>query len=168
MRAEVIGSNGAYEVDDQGNVYSMPRLIRANYGDYICKEMKLKPIRLKDGYMVVTMRLGGKQRSAKVHRLVLAAFIGDKPELHCCHGNGDRSDNRLENLRWGTPQDNADDRTAHGTVVKGQNSPNSKLTDRQVLEIRQRSMPIAKQAAHYGVSVSLIRKIRSRQAWLHL
>jgi len=62
------------------------------------------------GYLCVT--------AGAVHRLVLMAFRG-QPEngsrTHSRHLNGDCTDNRLENLAWGTPKDNADDMRRHGT-----------------------------------------------------
>ena len=57
---------------------------------------------------------GGAQR--RVHRLVLAAFVGLCPPGHeGCHNNGDKLDNRLGNLRWDTPGANARDKVTHGT-----------------------------------------------------
>lgn len=42
-----------------------------------------------------------------VHRLVLETFVGPCPEgMECDHVNRDRSDNRLQNLRWVTSVDN--------------------------------------------------------------
>ncbi|WIC90180.1 HNH endonuclease [Arthrobacter phage VroomVroom] len=41
-----------------------------------------------------------------VHRLVLETFVGPGDGYEADHVNGDRLDNRLENLRWLTPEDN--------------------------------------------------------------
>jgi len=46
--------------------------------------------------------------------IILTAFhgpSGDKP--CCCHWNGNPSDNRIDNLRWGTHLDNGRDRARH-------------------------------------------------------
>jgi hypothetical protein len=58
---------------------------------------------------------GGTEAYPHVHKLVLEAFTGQpRPEgMVCCHVNGNPSDNRLENLRWGTLRDNAADKRRH-------------------------------------------------------
>jgi hypothetical protein len=49
-----------------------------------------------------------------IHRLVLAAFMGPCPSgREAAHWNGDKSDNRLANLRWATPDENASDKIRH-------------------------------------------------------
>lgn len=51
----------------------------------------------------------------RIGHLVLEAFVGPKPEgTGCLHRNDDPSDNRLENLYWGTPAENARDRILNG------------------------------------------------------
>lgn len=105
--APVPGYEGDYEVSDQGKVRSYvrrggPRMIAPRLVGPAGKQ-----------YHAVTLR-GGKQ--VRVHRLVLAAFIGPCPEgLQGCHNNGDKLDNRLVNLRWDTPGANNRDKRVHGT-----------------------------------------------------
>lgn len=69
------------------------------------------------GYRSVCLYRGdGKQTRRGVHRLVLTAFVGECPQDHeACHRNGDTSDNRLENLYWGTTSENRIDTVRHGT-----------------------------------------------------
>ncbi len=73
------------------------------------------------GYRSVCLSRGGKRKNFYVHEIVLSAFVGARPgEKHqALHGNDDRSDNRLSNLRWGTVQENADDRERAGHVHRG-------------------------------------------------
>lgn len=70
----------------------------------------------KDGYLRVNMRVAGKGRVVRVHRLVLLAFKGEpaEPNLHGCHCDGDRTNNQLWNLRWDTISANAADTVRHG------------------------------------------------------
>lgn len=75
-----------------------------------------------DGYYVVKF---GKDASVrKVHRIVAEAFIapvvGKKLVCHC---NGIRTDNRKDNLKWGTPADNSADMVAHGNSLRGDKNP---------------------------------------------
>lgn len=75
-----------------------------------------------------------------VHRMVLLAFVGDppRPDDDARHLNGNPSDNRLENLAWGTRSDNVQDAISHGTHAHGETHHNAKLTNAQVVEIRRR------------------------------
>lgn len=58
----------------------------------------------------------GKSRECMVHRLMLSAFHGPAPEgQEGCHGNGIKTDNRIENLRWDTHSSNCEDLVRHGT-----------------------------------------------------
>lgn len=61
----------------------------------------------RSGYPVVTLSIRNKQRTCKVHRLVAQAFIPNPDNLpQIDHINCKRYDNRPENLRWCTSQDN--------------------------------------------------------------
>lgn len=55
-----------------------------------------------------------------VHECVLAAFVGQKllPKYVARHLNGDKLDNRVENLAWGSPLQNARDEYDNGGMEK--------------------------------------------------
>ena len=56
---------------------------------------------------MVGLYKNGECKKVLVHRLVAKAFIPNPEELPCVdHVNGDREDNRVENLRWCTQIDN--------------------------------------------------------------
>lgn len=57
----------------------------------------LRPQRCSNGYRIVNLGRGSRHL---VHRLVAVAFVGGDPALQVNHKNGDRSDNRAENLEW--------------------------------------------------------------------
>lgn len=90
------------------------------------------------GYIRVNLRDNGRRKNALVHRLVLEAFVGPSPteEHESRHLDGNASNNRLSNLRWGTSAENEADKKRHGTSPVGENHPHAKLTDQQVKEIR--------------------------------
>lgn len=69
------------------------------------------------GYSTVRLRHpDGRKSTPRVHRAVLETFVGPcPPGMEACHNNGDRTDNRLENLRWDTHQANERDKVNHGT-----------------------------------------------------
>lgn len=98
----------------------------------------LQPVITQYGYHQVSLCVRGKKYSRLVHRLVAYAFIGPQPTIEhdVLHWDGDRTNNRLENLRWGTPKDNNEDQVRHGTRIVGSRVGSSKLTEQQVQTIR--------------------------------
>lgn len=69
----------------------------------------------KNGYRIVSLPIEGVgKRTFNVHRLILEAFVGPCPEgMEACHNDGDRGNNRLNNLRWDTRSANMADRFRH-------------------------------------------------------
>jgi hypothetical protein len=79
----------------------------------------------------------GERRTRYLHRMVLEAFVGPAPDgMEARHLNGDRFDNRLENLAWGTRKENHADKKRHGTSARGERNPQAKLTREDVEEMR--------------------------------
>ena len=110
------GFEDSYEVSDQGRVRSKDRIIGGPHGDRRWKGKLLSPPVSGPGYRMATLRRRGSVRNVTVHTLVLEAFVGPRPEgLVCRHLDGDPLNNRLENLRWGTPEENSQDSIQHGT-----------------------------------------------------
>jgi len=97
-----------YEVGDDGSVWGL------YCGGYVGRARKrLSPKRDRRGYLRVRLANGAyHKRTFQVHRLVLLAFVGPCPEgMQTRHfPDPDRTNNRLENLRWGTAKENAADR----------------------------------------------------------
>lgn len=102
------------------------------------RELAQKKCGPKLDYRFVFIRLdGSKPKAYMIHRLVLEAFVGPCPRGHeACHNNGNPADNRLENLRWGTREDNLRDIVRHGTRRKGDSHGRAKLTAKDVYAIR--------------------------------
>jgi hypothetical protein len=76
---------------------------RANDGGY-------KRINLSDGQS----RKSRKKKQLMVHHLVLRAFVGPCPAgMQTRHLDGNPANNRLDNLCWGTPKENAEDCARH-------------------------------------------------------
>ena len=88
---------GLYQVSNLGRVKSL------KFG----KERMLKAGRDGWGYLFVILCKDGVQKHFKVHRLVAEAFIPNPENKPCIdHLNTDKTDNRVENLRWCTCQEN--------------------------------------------------------------
>lgn len=113
----VVGHEERYEVSDQGNVRSLGWVGTDTLGRVrTWPAGPMKPTKASHGYPVVDLKSPAGSSKRMVHHLVLEAFVGPRPEGHeACHGNGDREDARLENLRWDTHSANIRDAVAHGS-----------------------------------------------------
>jgi len=161
------GYEETHEVSNAGQVRSY--LNRGGrWGQRRAKEPRLLSVyKHKTGYMNVTI-LG---ETLKVHRLVLLAFVGPaKPGQECCHANGIGTDNRLENLRWDSRAANYRDRIKHGAQLEtaGEKNGRSKLTSRQVKEIKLDDRKTFLIAKDYGVSWQAIDDIKRSRKWKHV
>lgn len=134
--------------------------------------LPLRPARRRWGHLTVNLSRDGKKTSRPVHRLVLEAWAGAcPPGLICCHNDGDPSNNSVENLRWDTPQANADDSLKHGTRARGSKCKASKLTEDEVVEIRglrSDGESIGVLASRFGVTYENVLAIVRRKSWRHL
>lgn len=89
-----------YMVSNLGRVKSL------NY-NRTGKERVLKPSKDKDGYLIVGLYKNGKGKTHKIHRLVAETFIPNPENKPCIdHINTDKTDNRVENLRFVTQYEN--------------------------------------------------------------
>lgn len=58
-------------------------------------------------YRYINFRWNGKQKNKSVHRLVAEAFLPNPDNLPCIHHiDGDRLNNKLDNLKWVSEQEN--------------------------------------------------------------
>ena len=97
-----------YEVSDEGLVRSVDKIVNSKGGSKrLCKGRVLRMTEDKDGYYTVCIHDKGEQFPIFVHRLVAEAFIPNIEDLPIVdHKNGNKQDNRLENLRWFTIHQN--------------------------------------------------------------
>jgi hypothetical protein len=165
----VLGWEEFYEVSNLGNVRSIKRIGKTKFGNRFYGGDLVKPIKTTTGYVAVNLTGNKCRKQFHIHKLVLEAFVGKAPiGMECCHNNGNRTDARLENLRWDTRINNHADKWNHGTWQGGVNHGNAKLTNEQVKEIKKGNLPIKQLAQMFNVSIGCINKIRYGEAWKHI
>lgn len=160
-----------YRAGADGTIWSClkkrGRLRATPTGEWKC----LKQIASAFGYLRVSMCHEGHRHLCLVHRMVLLAFVGLPPAgTESCHFDGNPANNTLDNLRWDTKAKNGADTSLHGKL-KGIKNPKVKLTEAQVIEIRQRvaAGEYQKVVAHnYGTTQANVNSIVLRKTWRHV
>lgn len=124
------------------------------------------------GRQRIEINQNGQRRKHFVHRLVLAAFVGPCPDgCECCHFDGNAGNNNLRNLRWDTKLANHADRHRHGTVPRGEGHKRCRVTDAQVLEIRDMAAAGIRQrdiASRLGISQTQVGRIVRNESRKHI
>jgi len=163
----IVGHHG-YEVSRCGKIRSTPRVVIRSNGVTLTIPGKILKTPPNKGYPRFNASCNGIRTQMWVHQCVAAAFIGPVPNGHeVRHRNGNRSDNRVENLAYGTRQDNVNDAKQHGTIIRGSVKSSSKLTEAQAIEIYLSTETAASLASAYQVSAGTIDSVRSRRCWNH-
>lgn len=121
-------------------------------------------------YVMVCLREGGKGKvvCCYVHRLVLEAFRGPCPEgLEALHGDGNTSNNHLQNLRWGTRLENREDSRRHGTL--GRSRPRVSPSEvREIRKLRSQGVTMQSLVQMFGRTIQCIRWIIKKRSHAHV
>lgn len=127
---DVEGFEGLYRVSSEGVLITTPR--QGTKGGVV------KRGRHGNGYERYSLYKDGKVYYKYAHRLFAKHFIPNPDNKPCVnHIDGNRVNNSLENLEWATPKENTQHAVRTGLFNnKGENNYLSKLTDQDVLEIR--------------------------------
>lgn len=103
MWKNIKGYSSAYQINKKGQIRHFLKR-----GFYPGKWVKMNPSKNIYGYQVVELYRKPIVIQKLVHRLVIETFLGPFPEGKCTnHKNGIRHDNRLSNLEFVTPKENA-------------------------------------------------------------
>lgn len=119
---KIIEDNSNYAISNLGNVKNI------NTG------RNLRPANTGSGYLQVQLYQGthNTRKHFSVHRLVANAFIpnpDNKPQVN--HINGNRNDNRVENLEWVTRKENM----VHASVVLNRKGRMRNALSKKVMRI---------------------------------
>lgn len=163
----VVGYEEYYIVSNHGNVMRV-----AVYRAKIIAP--LKPQKSTGGYHHVNLSTPTKGvRQFPIHKLVMQAFVGERPKemRDINHIDGNKTNNRLDNLEYCTRSENNKHAYSIGLrrPLHGTQNNRAKLTQSQVDEIRQlysfRKTTMAMLAAKYGVNKAQIFNIIHHRSW---
>lgn len=141
-----------YEVSDTGRVrsykYGPPRI--------------LKQSKDSDGYPQVTLCRDCKKITQKVHRLVLRTFVGEPPNGYVTdHINTIVTDNRLENLRWVSAQQNMNNPITRKHLTEKQQGNKNHMKGRTgFLHHRSKTVMCLENGAVFGSAHEAARKMK--------
>jgi hypothetical protein len=114
------GWEGLYEASDHGLIRSHDRTVH----DVLGRTRRVKGRILTNrphktlGYVMVVLSRDGVYHREFAHRLVARAFLGKpEPGHEVRHLDGNRTNNHVSNLAWGTRAENVNDAVTHGTHV---------------------------------------------------
>jgi hypothetical protein len=149
-----------YAISNIGNLKSL------KYG----KEKLLKLQKDEKGYLKANLLINGKAVRCRIHRLVAMAFIPNtenKEQVN--HINGVKDDNRVENLEWATNLENIRHAYKNNLIDRsGVKNSHAKLSESQVIEIRNSQLSYSELATQYNVNRPCIYKIKKGITWSHL
>lgn len=159
-----------YAIDENGTVLSICR-----YGGRDAPWSEAKRLRTyanTDGYLFVGLCRDGKVHWKRIHALVLSSFVCPRPAgMQTRHLDGDKKNNHVSNLQWGTGSQNYSDMVVHGTASRGEKCGASKLKSSDVLEIRQRyanGESLRVLANEFHVTKGSVWFIVTRRNWKHI
>lgn len=156
---------GFYQVSNFGRVKSIKRIIiRKNGTKYFCPEKLIKYVTNK-GYKYLCLCKNGKVKRFGVHQLVLRAFVGVQEKgMEVRHLDNNPSNNKLENLAYGTKSDNMQDAVRCGSLSRC----HTNLTDEQVIAILSDNRRICEIAKFYNINNGTVVAIKQRKYFKHL
>lgn len=130
------GFNGFYQVSNTGKIRSRGSKNGSRDGKWHIRSLSLN----HDGYQKVRLSQGGRDVTQRVHTLVAKAFIPNPNGYDTVnHINGDKTDNRVENLEWADRKQQMYHAYQHRLKkpMQGTLNANAKLTDDDIRYIRQ-------------------------------
>lgn len=174
-RFKLIKNFEKYSACLDGHIYS-------NDYNHTGKRKVLKECIDKDGYPYIRFVIKGKCYKKMVHRLIAETFIeniDNKPQVN--HINGNKTDNRVENLEWVTAKENIN----HAYKVLGKkptekmiqdftkrsvgiNNPKAKIdyrTARIIRKDREKGIMLKIIARKFDISISQVSAICNNKVW---
>lgn len=168
------GYKGLYEVSSLGRVRSLDRVINLVGGrKSFLSGRVLRCAETPKGYINCALYKNKTCYTKKVHRIVAMSFYCNGHSKHVNHIDGDKKNNRIENLEFVTCKENIRHSKENGLskYAFGEANGQSKLTTENVREIRLMIRDKIKTGAiakKFGVTRATIGAIRRGKTWSHV
>lgn len=165
------GYGSRYEVSNQGRIRSTYREqeFDGRWGRMVMRfpAKLMKASRTTAGYCYLCLSKDAKGVKHLLHRLVMLAFVGES-DLQVNHLDGDKENNRLENLEYVTSQQNLRHCIDVLGKKRGEGTGVAKLKTEDIKKIRDDNRFLRVIAADYGVTLQAIHYVKSRKNWGHV
>lgn len=176
---DIEGYEGRYQVSNLGNIKTLDRIVQESNGRRVHRKEKLlvKHIMYKGYERVKLYKTKDEKNTIFVHKLVASSFVlnpNNYTEIN--HIDGNKINNADSNLEWCSRSHNVRETYRLGlrnpNTYKGAGNKSSKLTEQDVLNIRQEysisKVPIKQLAQKYNTCYSNINYIVNRITWSHI
>lgn len=151
------------------NISGFPGYQVTSSGKIINKHGRILKDRItKFGYIRAMLSVNKKPKQLLVHRIVAEHFVPNpqnKPDVN--HKDGNKKNNHYSNLEWVTKSENTKHASNHFLAVRGEKNGRSKLTWKQIKEIREiyPSLSCYSLAKIYQVNQTTIARIVNNSGW---
>ena len=159
---------GLYEVSDCGRVRSLPHKTQGRVNCVMTFPSRvLKPQKKRNGYYQVALSKNGHKTWFAIHRLVAEAFLDKQGDnLQVNHKDCDKSNNKVSNLEWCTPQENML-HASKNNKLRGHVTLTQEIAD----EVKRLHKPYDKEygtkplAIKFGIGETTVRDIVHGRRW---
>ena len=169
-----------YEVSNCGRIRTKSRMVRYEHSITGKEHFRKTESRLlkiyannRTGYKFVQLYRDKKSRNQHIHRLVALVFINSRParNLEVNHKDGNKHNNRVDNLEWVTCEYNHEHATQSGLKAKGEKIGTAKLTESMVWAIKwflDKGHTHTELSKAFRISRPTITLIANSKTWKHI
>ena len=153
---------GLYQISTEGVIRSLDRIVKTKKGKRTYKGTVLKPNVGTNGYYYVGLSKNGKSKTYYIHKVVTDTFLENPNNLSDVdHINGNKLDNRLENLQYLSHFDNSS--KSNKGVCRKSNKMEKNPKAKNVVGVKdgvivERFDCAKKITLKYGINYSTLRK----------